>query len=315
MIGVISAADIGRARAALVDVVNAVVALHKEGGELVGPCPFHRERTPSFKVNETKGFGHCFGCGWHGDAIAFAQDMQGLSFIEAVAYILGGKHGASSSRRPATSTSRSSTSRSSTERSDANRRLAREMWASASSAAIIAGTYFPARAITIPIPPTIREHGSLKHTPTGLVLPAIVAAVQGPDGRVRAIQRIFLTQDYSRKAGVQKPKMALGRLTGGAVRLGPMAARIGLSEGIEDGLTVMRAEPGLPVWACLGTSGLRSVVLPPLPLAAEVVILADGDEAGETAAQAAARRFIAEGRRVSIARPSRGCDFNDLAAA
>ena len=147
--------------------------------------------------------------------------MQGLSFIEAVAYILGGKHGASSSRRPATSTSRSSTSRSSTERSDANRRLAREMWASASSAAIIAGTYFPARAITIPIPPTIREHGSLKHTPTGLVLPAIVAAVQGPDGRVRAIQRIFLTQDYSRKAGVQKPKMTLGRLTGGAVRLGP----------------------------------------------------------------------------------------------
>ena len=43
-----------------------------------------------------------------------------------------------------------------------------------------------------------------------------------------------------------------------------------------------------------------------------VTIAADGDEAGEEAAQAAARRFIAEGRKVKIARPPQGMDFNDL---
>ncbi len=47
-------------------------------------CPFHHEKTPSFHINETKGFYHCFGCGESGDAIKFVQKMDGLTFIEAV---------------------------------------------------------------------------------------------------------------------------------------------------------------------------------------------------------------------------------------
>ncbi len=82
-----------------------------------------------------------------------------------------------------------------------------------------------------------------------------------------------------------------------------------LSEGIETGLSVQQAT-GLPVWATLSTSGLRAVILPPATTV--VTIAADGDEAGEVAAQAAARRFIAEGRTVKIARPPKGMDFNDV---
>ena len=67
---------------------------------------------------------------------------------------------------------------------------------------------------------------------------------------------------------------------------------------------------GLPTWATLSTSGLRAVILP--PEVETVIIAADADEAGEVAAQAAARRFIAEGRKVKIARPPKGMDFNDL---
>ncbi len=101
----------------------------------------------------------------------------------------------------------------------------------------------------------------------------------------------------------------LGKCAGGAVRLAPAGPELVLSEGIETGLSVQQAT-GLPVWATLSTSGLRAVILPPATTV--VTIAADGDEAGEVAAQAAARRFIAEGRAVKIARPPKGMDFNDL---
>lgn len=47
-------------------------------------CPFHNEKTPSFHINDAKGFYHCFGCGESGDAIKFVQKMDGLTFVEAV---------------------------------------------------------------------------------------------------------------------------------------------------------------------------------------------------------------------------------------
>ena len=93
------------------------------------------------------------------------------------------------------------------------------------------------------------------------------------------------------------------------MRLAPAGPELVLSEGIETGLSVQQAT-GLPVWATLSTSGLRSVILP--PEVETVIIAADADEPGEKAAQEAARRFIAEGRTVKIARPPKGMDFNDL---
>ncbi|MBR2839217.1 MAG: DNA primase [Kiritimatiellae bacterium] len=47
-------------------------------------CPFHHEKTPSFNINDARGFYHCFGCGESGDAIKFVQKMEGLTFVEAV---------------------------------------------------------------------------------------------------------------------------------------------------------------------------------------------------------------------------------------
>lgn len=52
-------------------------------------CPFHSEKSPSFHVDETKGFYHCFGCGAHGDIIGFVKDMDNLSFIETVERLAG----------------------------------------------------------------------------------------------------------------------------------------------------------------------------------------------------------------------------------
>ncbi|UCH74326.1 MAG: DNA primase [Rhodospirillales bacterium] len=76
-------------RVALVDVVSRRVKLVRKGREHLGLCPFHNEKTPSFTVNEEKGFYHCFGCGAHGDAISFVQNTQSLTFLEAVEQLAG----------------------------------------------------------------------------------------------------------------------------------------------------------------------------------------------------------------------------------
>jgi DNA primase len=74
-----------RERVSLAQVVGRRVRLQKRGREHSGLCPFHNEKTPSFTLNEDKGFFHCFGCGAHGDVIGFVMRGEGLSFPEAVA--------------------------------------------------------------------------------------------------------------------------------------------------------------------------------------------------------------------------------------
>ena len=73
-----------RQRLSLVDVISRRVPLVKKGQNYWGCCPFHNEKTPSFSVNEEKGFYHCFGCGEHGDIISFTMKSQNVDFKEAI---------------------------------------------------------------------------------------------------------------------------------------------------------------------------------------------------------------------------------------
>ena len=73
-----------RARVSIVDVVGAKVKLVRKGREYQACCPFHNEKTPSFTVNEAKGFYHCFGCGAHGDIVKFEMEANGLPFLDAL---------------------------------------------------------------------------------------------------------------------------------------------------------------------------------------------------------------------------------------
>lgn len=70
-------------RVDLVELVSREVTLKKQGGEWVGCCPFHSERTPSFHVVPSKGFVHCFGCGVHYDAIGYTMALYHYDFAEA----------------------------------------------------------------------------------------------------------------------------------------------------------------------------------------------------------------------------------------
>jgi DNA primase len=78
-----------RARTVLSAVIAPSVKLIRAGREWKACCPFHNEKTPSFTVNDDKGFYHCFGCGAHGDAIRFLTDNRGMPFMDAVKELAG----------------------------------------------------------------------------------------------------------------------------------------------------------------------------------------------------------------------------------
>lgn len=69
------------------DVVGDVVALKRRGSNLIGLCPFHNERTPSFTVSPAKGIYKCFGCGKAGNAVNFLMDLEGLTYPQALKHL------------------------------------------------------------------------------------------------------------------------------------------------------------------------------------------------------------------------------------
>jgi hypothetical protein len=184
------------------------------------------------------------------------------------------------------------------------------MWKSALPAnGTPVGRYLKSRGIEI-LPPTLRYVPDALHRPTGLRLPCMLAGVTiWPSREVHAVHRTFLTADGRAKAPVSSDKMMLGPCAGGAVRLAKAADVLLVGEGVETALSAMQAT-GIPAWAALSTSGMRSVVLPEESIT--IVILADGDEGGRAAGEALGERLMREGRNVNIARPPEGMDFNDL---
>ena len=72
-----------RQRVDITSVIGDNIQLSKKGGEYLGLCPFHNEKTPSFSVNARKGFYYCFGCSTSGDVIKFLSQISGVSYKQA----------------------------------------------------------------------------------------------------------------------------------------------------------------------------------------------------------------------------------------
>ena len=183
-----------------------------------------------------------------------------------------------------------------------NGAYARALWEQAVDAqGTVVETYMKSRGITAPAPAALRFHPSLKHRDSGKVLPAMVVAVTTwPGTYVVAIHHTYLRPDGSTKADVDPDKMSLGPIRGGAVCLGPLAPKMAITEGIEDGMTILQ-ETGMSVCAATSASAMRSMVLPDLPMAAEVVVCSDSDPVGQRAAWVATERCISEDRTVHVA--------------
>lgn len=165
------------------------------------------------------------------------------------------------------------------------------------------------RRISLDLPPTIRQGTSVRGR---VPLPTMLAAVQGPDGKVVAVQETFLTWAAT-KAPVSIPRLTTGALGHGAVRLGPASEALGIGEGVETALAAMELN-GLTCWATLGAQRLPRLWLP--EVVRTVHIFADADEPGQRAAAQAAARFEREGRRVVVRMPPGGAgDWNDALMA
>ena len=167
--------------------------------------------------------------------------------------------------------------------------------------------YWLSRGLALSIPATVRASRSWLRHPEGGKRPAMVALIEHIERGPVAIHRTWLQTDGMAKASFRNPRLSLGPVGGGAVRLAAAREDVPLiiAEGIENAASVMLAM-GWPGWAALSAGGIERLVLPPLPLAATVVIAADHDlnGVGERAARCAAERWLAEGRRVRIALPS-----------
>jgi putative DNA primase/helicase len=169
--------------------------------------------------------------------------------------------------------------------------------------------YLQGRGLNPPYPEALRYHGHLYHNPSQQHYPTLVALVRNDEGMPKAIQRIYLTPQ-GQKAPVEPCKMSLGSLAQSSVQLGPAQQTLIVSEGIETGFSVQQAL-GHSAWAALSTSGMQTLVLP--PIVKHVILAVDHDPAGIEAANNATDRWLTQGKRVQcVLPPTPKQDFNDV---
>ena len=76
-----------KARSDITEIVSSYVPLKRRGRNMVGLCPFHHEKTPSFNLYPENGSFYCFGCGAGGDVITFIRRIENLDYMEAVRFL------------------------------------------------------------------------------------------------------------------------------------------------------------------------------------------------------------------------------------
>ncbi|TMJ12594.1 MAG: virulence protein [Alphaproteobacteria bacterium] len=180
----------------------------------------------------------------------------------------------------------------------------------------LAGTpaddYLAGRGIRTPSE-ELRYHPRAPHgaRPLTRFRPAMLAAVRDEGGLV-AVHRTFLDPRRATLADMAEPRLALGRLGRGAVRLGGPAARLGLAEGVETALSASILF-GLPCWATLGTERFGLIALP--AEVKELVLFLDNDPGGRRA-ERLARDAYAHLPTIEAHYPPRvGDDWNDVLRA
>lgn len=275
---------------------------HRAGSGWIAPCPAHDDRKPSLSISEAsndRALVHCH-AGCSSNAVIDALKAMGLWCYAP---------------RPRARLRRDTAREPGNSAQEIERtRRALELWdCSRKARGTLVESYLASRGLALPPGARLRFNPRLRHSADGRVWSAMVALVtRGSDDEPIGIHRTFLARDGSAKAPVEPNKMMLGPTRGGYVRLGRFEPSLPLvvGEGIETCLSVQQ-ETGYPAWAALSTSGMRALDLP--PEVQDIIIIPDGDDAGEAAAQYSAVRWQREGRRCRIAaRPPRGLDFNDL---
>jgi CHC2 zinc finger/Toprim domain len=301
-------ADRLKAAVSIASVIGETLPLTRAGGTLTSLCPFHGEKTPSFRVYKDNHY-HCFGCGAHGDIFSWLMQARGMSFREAVEHIRGTQTAACPTAPPAGH----SCAVGQRDDAEASRRrdLARRIWMDAIAPhGTLVERYLGHRRVRLPDAAVLRFHPCCPRS--GGALPAMVALMTDAEtGEPLGVHRTFLRPDGNGKAPLEKPKMMLGRA--GVVRLVDLAeigVGLGLAEGIETALAVMQRIGWGPVWAATSAGAIRSF---PVLRATTLNIFADADTTGQAAANRCAARWMAAGSDVLVHTPPAGEDWADAA--
>jgi DNA primase len=292
-----------KGRVDLVELVGRYVSLTKRSGEHWGCCPFHGERTASFKVNEQHQRFNCFGCGANGDALEFVGRIEGLDKVAAIRRLreLAGSPSSFPARpQPAPAPAGPDP------RAERNRERALAAWNRAGKIEVGSqASKYLSRDRGLGRWPA--AHLSwLESCPWGQgVAACILAPVVDVDDELQAIWRIkFAINGEVERRG-------LGPIGGCAARLFDAVdgQPLCITEGVEDALAAFEMT-GHPAWAALTVANMRALRLP--PDVRQVRILADADEVGRAAAHELARRLRAEGRQARVLLPRQAKDPNEL---
>lgn len=241
-------------------------------------CVMHGEKNASAHCDDRKGIWRCFGCGAGGGHFKFLMDVDGVTFpraVEIVADMAGlrlpgsgeptAEERAERDRRARQREAQAAKQRQQEDRDKARRvKTAGAIWRETIPlAGTFGAAYFEWRGLPVPTDENLRFHPALEHPDTKQEHPAVIARVQGPDGKGAGIWRIYLAPKGEGKLqGMVNAKLGMGPVSGGAVRLGGMAKHIGLAEGVETALAVRALGHTIPVWAGLSTSGIIGFIIP-----------------------------------------------------
>lgn len=286
-----------RARVPISQVIGGDVKLRKAGArEQTGLCPFHAEkRDGAFMVNDDKGIWHCFACRKGGDVFDYLEARKGMRFMDALKDLEAGAGIDWSDAKAKPELDGAAERRKRKSQKDAARRRAdaKDMWLAAlpgrDSPAM---AYLEGRGIDFAglghFPGSIRFAPRCYNVEQKCDLPAMVTGIVSLSGDFMATHRTWIIQERGDwiKAPLEKPKMVLGEFGTGSIALWKGAKRrsladvepgtaIGISEGIEDGLSAAMNAPELHVRAAISLDNQGNVVLP--PQAGDVILICQRD--------------------------------------
>lgn len=311
-----------RRKSDLIALVSRRVALRRESTLLVGLCPFHKEKTPSFKISARTQRYTCYGCGAHGNAIDWLMQMEGMTFVQAVEalrdnWVPSGAPLVRPAYAPKPLDERDS------------RIEARSIWKKAlPSKGTVVEEYLRGRGIK-PSRSAL-EHVKfaplLRFSANGQLYPAMIAQLTDNQGFC-CVQRTYLDRNAPEKLklpggeGKNLPvKLTKGAMGPSAVRFSePAGGTVGIAEGVETALSASQLY-SLPVWATCGASRFKSIEFP--PDVDSLVIFGDPGDVGRTLAFDAQDFWMQKGLAVEVIFPAAAFenagikdDFNDILQA
>ena len=282
-------------------------------------CPAHPDKVPSCRVRDGENGAPLVSCYSGCERLDIISALKRLNLWPAAEYRDRQPSRHPERRRYASSDRPETRARAVSDEEGLRIAFARRIWEGAANAAgtIVEAYWTEARGLRLPIPSVIRYGEAVPYgydklgAPPARRLPAMVAMIEAPDGSFAGVHATYLLPDGSdKRRDLPNERLVFGCPAGGAIRLSEAVDELAIGEGIESTASYMQ-EFGVAGWAAMNTSGVRSIILPPPPVAFMVTLIGENDDGpSEKAIAVATARLRLEGRLVGSVYPAE--EFKDF---